>query len=332
MQHRHQQQRAEPMNASSSHPKVKVSLTFSERLYVAGGAITGKMELESRADKGLGLGVIMVELVAVEELTSRDHSATSVFMRSRRVYQGPGVPPSNAVLPHPLAGEPPLPAGYLAARKGRCNFFFKLPVPADAPGSIAFGNGLARVKYEVRATVGVVWKGERRLVSVKQEVELLEGYREEDASEAKGVVVGEGGKVWVQAEVVGGLVVAGESVCVQLHVKNQSAKKTVGVTLSLTRHLHLPAAPAGPAGPPLELSDTLATVSFKGAEYSAPPGQEGVATLVFDVPPRARTVHSYPRPGGDLEPGPRDALFALQATLNIRVAMPAGRLVLAESL
>ena len=100
--HRHQQQRAEPMNASPSHPKVKVSLAFSERVYVAGGAITGKMELEARADKGLGLGIIMVELVAIEELTSRDHNATSVFLHSRRVYQGPGVPPSNAVLPHAL--------------------------------------------------------------------------------------------------------------------------------------------------------------------------------------------------------------------------------------
>ena len=54
------------MNASSSHPKVKASLAFSERLYVAGGAITGKMELESKTDKNLGLSVIMVELVAIE--------------------------------------------------------------------------------------------------------------------------------------------------------------------------------------------------------------------------------------------------------------------------
>jgi hypothetical protein len=62
----HHQQRAEPMNASPHHSKVKVSLAFSDPFYIAGGAVTGKMELESRSDKGLGIGTIMVELVALE--------------------------------------------------------------------------------------------------------------------------------------------------------------------------------------------------------------------------------------------------------------------------
>lgn len=54
------------MNATSHHPKVKVSVTLSDTSYIAGDAVTGKMELESRADKGLGLSIIMVELVAIE--------------------------------------------------------------------------------------------------------------------------------------------------------------------------------------------------------------------------------------------------------------------------
>ena len=58
--------RPEPMNASPHHPKVKVSCILSDPLYVAGGFVTGKMEVECRTDKGLGLGVIMVELFAVE--------------------------------------------------------------------------------------------------------------------------------------------------------------------------------------------------------------------------------------------------------------------------
>src|SRR6266849_4021961 len=60
------QSRPEPMNATPHHSKVKVSVTLSDSFYIAGDAVTGKMELESRADKGLGLGIIMVELVAIE--------------------------------------------------------------------------------------------------------------------------------------------------------------------------------------------------------------------------------------------------------------------------
>ena len=45
------------------------------------------------------------------------------------------------------------------------------------------------------------------------------------------LVVGEGGKVWAQARVVGGMLVAGESACVELQVKNHSAKKVRCISL-----------------------------------------------------------------------------------------------------
>lgn len=54
------------MNATPYHSKVRLSVTLSDKFYIAGDAITGKMELESRADTGLGLGIIAVELVAIE--------------------------------------------------------------------------------------------------------------------------------------------------------------------------------------------------------------------------------------------------------------------------
>ena len=58
--------RPEPMNASPHHPKVRVACKLSDPLYVAGGFVAGKMEVECKTDKGLALGVIMVELFAVE--------------------------------------------------------------------------------------------------------------------------------------------------------------------------------------------------------------------------------------------------------------------------
>ncbi|EIM90720.1 uncharacterized protein STEHIDRAFT_165243 [Stereum hirsutum FP-91666 SS1] len=349
------QSRPEPMNASPNHPKVKVSITLSDPTFVAGGAVTGKMEMECKTDKGLGIGIIMVELFAVEELTSRDHSATSHFLHSRRLFQGPGLPPSNAVLPHPLplpalpssppnastpydpalTGEEPapLPAHYFPSRRGSTTYLFKFPLPPSSPSSIEFGKGLARVRYEVRATVGVVWKEERRLVVVRREVDVVEGFREvrggmemgireggerdegEDADadgeggarfglmgrkEPEGVVVGEHGKVWVHGRVVGGFIIAGESACVELMVKNHSGRKNTSLSLALTRHLHLPrlASSSSSSSPnpqaqsqsQLQISDTLMTVNFKGQDYVAQPGTEGLAMLVFDVPGGARGV------------------------------------------
>ena len=56
----------EPMNATPHHSKVKVSLSFADTTFVAGTHVSGKMEMECRADKGLGIGVMMVELFAVQ--------------------------------------------------------------------------------------------------------------------------------------------------------------------------------------------------------------------------------------------------------------------------
>jgi hypothetical protein len=62
------QSRPEPMNASPHHSKVQVTLTLSDPVYVSGGNISGKMEVESRADLDslLGIGVVMVELYAIQ--------------------------------------------------------------------------------------------------------------------------------------------------------------------------------------------------------------------------------------------------------------------------
>jgi hypothetical protein len=75
--------------------------------------------------------------------------------------------------------------------------------------------------------VGVAWKGEKRLVTDKKSVDVVESYEENDflRIDPEGVIVGENGKIWVQGKVVGGLVVAGESACVELQVKNHSSKK-----------------------------------------------------------------------------------------------------------
>jgi len=56
----------EYMNATPHHSKVKVSVELSSSLFVAGEDITGKVEMECRAEKEVGIGLIMVELFAIQ--------------------------------------------------------------------------------------------------------------------------------------------------------------------------------------------------------------------------------------------------------------------------
>jgi hypothetical protein len=55
------------MNASPHHSKVKITISQADNsIFVAGTHVTGKMEMECRADQGLGIGVMMVELFATQ--------------------------------------------------------------------------------------------------------------------------------------------------------------------------------------------------------------------------------------------------------------------------
>ncbi len=88
--------------------------------------------------------------------------------------------------------------------------------------------------------------------------------------------------------------------------------------LSLRRILVLPSNTKA-AAEPLQISDTLLTVPYKGPDYTLPPGGEGVAHLVFDVPLDARSVR-----GGiyeDEDDRTSEALFCVQASVEVRVSM-----------
>ncbi|KAL6307465.1 hypothetical protein BKA93DRAFT_727408 [Sparassis latifolia] len=319
------QTRLDPMNASPYHPKVRVSLKLAEPLFVAGSTITGKMEVECKADKGLGIGVIMAELFAIEELTSRDHSATSTFLHPRRLFQGPGLPPSNAVHPHPTPGDPPLPCHHYPARRGVTTFLFQFSLPESSPSSINFGSSLANVRYEIRASVSVAWKGQKSFVMDKKLVDVVECFEKDHSrmTVPEGLIVGENGKIWVQGKVVGGFMVAGQPACIELQVKNHSAKKNTGLAVSLTRQLHLSSL-ASSQKQLLQISDTLTSVSFRGAEYIIQAGAEGVANLVVDVPKAARGVKGGKRRGNDESDSTTEPLFEVRCIVSVKLSMGIG--------
>lgn len=251
-------------------------------------------------------------------------------MHSRRLFQGPRLPPSNAVEAYPQPGDPPLPPDYHQARKGRSTFLFRIPLPVTSPPSLVFGTGLAKVRYELRASVGVFWKNERRLVVDKRAIDVVAALPY-DVVPAEGIVVGESGKLWMQGKLVGANVVAGSPACVELQVKNHSARKNSGLTVSLTRTLYLPGATTAP----LQLSDSLTVVPFRGPEYIIPPGAEGIANLVFDVPKQARGVSGGLLDGEEAEngTGPRrtESLFEIRCKVEVKLTMGVGRCVITHN-
>lgn len=128
-----------------------------------------------------------------------------------------------------------MPSNYHQARRGQSTFLFKFPLPSSSPSSINFGGDLARVRYELRASAGVCWKGEKRLVTDRAEVQVVECFSEDDQVTER-VVVGENGKMWLKGTVIGGVIVAGETGCVRLQAKNTSNKKVrASSTLTFVR-------------------------------------------------------------------------------------------------
>jgi hypothetical protein len=79
----------EPMNATNHHSKVRTSLRFGDPLFVAGGAVSGKLEMECKTDKGLGIGVIMVELFAIEGTALLSILILLWLSYARTYFQGP---------------------------------------------------------------------------------------------------------------------------------------------------------------------------------------------------------------------------------------------------
>jgi hypothetical protein len=54
------------MNAGPHHSKVRVTLALADNVFVAGQEVCGKMSVECRSDKSVGIGTISVDLHGVQ--------------------------------------------------------------------------------------------------------------------------------------------------------------------------------------------------------------------------------------------------------------------------
>lgn len=95
-----------------------------------------------------------------------------------------------------------------------------------------------------------------------------------------------------------------------------------GLTIYLNRMLHLS---GSSQKSPIQISDTLITVPFRGTEYIIPPGAEGVASLVFDVPRDARGARGGLLDSHQVGRDPKESLFKVQCTVSVKMSMGFGR-------
>lgn len=73
--------------------------------------------------------------------------------------------------------------------------------------------------------MSVAWRGDKRLVTDKREVKIVEGWDPTNAAPSpQAVVITEGGRIWAQATLTNGVVVGGESACIDLQLKNHTQR------------------------------------------------------------------------------------------------------------
>lgn len=77
---------------------------------------------------------------------------------------------------------------------------------------------------------------------------------------------------------------------------------------------------------PPNILDVATQVEFRGPEYSVPPGVEGIARLVIDIPRHSRGVKGGLR--FDDNGVATEGFFEVCCTLRLRIDMPPGRCVI----
>uniref|UniRef100_V5GGW0 Arrestin C-terminal-like domain-containing protein n=1 Tax=Kalmanozyma brasiliensis (strain GHG001) TaxID=1365824 RepID=V5GGW0_KALBG len=283
----------------TKHPKVKIDVILSSNVFEAGGAITGKVELTCTTGQRLRLGHIAVELEAVEQLTSRDHAATQLFLYNRTLFQGEKLPPSNAVLPAAPVN------GYWTARKGRTSFPFSFRLPSSAPSCVKFA-GNASLRYGLKATVQTWYNEDKMVVTARREAFVLEKWADQlhprfrEPAEAVAdtrLFMGGNGAVWLEAGVSEQLFWGGGQMLIRCGIKNSTKRHLSGIKVSLARRLIFPVGSAegfhdSPDKLSLEprITEIVHERTFKGREYEFDPNAESVCTVAVDVPKDLRTI------------------------------------------
>ncbi|CAO1628486.1 unnamed protein product [Sympodiomycopsis kandeliae] len=309
-------QRAQPMNSITKHPKVKLEVYLDQPAYQAGTAITGTIQVTSATSNHLRLGEIAVELEGFEELSSRDHSATQTFLYNRTLFQGHHLPPSNAVLP-----TSPTQGYYWTARKGKTTFPFTFRIPSSIPSSVTF-SGNASIKYVIKATVQTWYQDNKTIVTTKNTANVLEQWQDEHLEEyytpvekiaESKLFMGGQGSVWLEAYLDRQLFMSTDEISssMKIAIRNASKRDISGLKIDILRSLstgHNNAIPATGTGSGPIISEVIHTRQYK---VDFPSNSEIVLNsdqVQFDIPLDVRTIR-------------KTRLFEIEIALLISVSL-----------
>ncbi|KFH68591.1 hypothetical protein MVEG_05401 [Podila verticillata NRRL 6337] len=277
--------------------KLKIRIFFDSTIFQAGGNLFGRMEITASSSRSLKLGEIAVELAAYEEITSRELTATQSFLSSRLCFQGPDIPPSNAV------SGPCDEYGFWTAKKGKTTFPFAFQLPLDCPSSLVFGQ-TASLRYVVTGLVQVFYHGRDETILKTKEafvVEAWDGYNPEYKLPVKGsnstkLFWGGGGSLVLDAILSEQLHSAGGNLTVEVKVTNDTSRKVQGIRLGVARRLEMVSdKEKAERNPGLKIdttsvSEMIGTQEFKSSSYLFDTGEERTMTINMIVPSNARTI------------------------------------------
>ncbi|KIL57870.1 hypothetical protein M378DRAFT_15969 [Amanita muscaria Koide BX008] len=149
--------------------------------------------MECRADNSLG-GVTTIELKVrwphssstaldfTHDLVGRIVLSETIQLpipsSAKRLFQGQGLPPPNRLelIRNLEPGDGPhLPSHHFHARRGPSTSLFRIPLPVASLSFVNFGGEFTPVKFKVRASTSVSWRSDKRLVTVRKLVDVVEG-------------------------------------------------------------------------------------------------------------------------------------------------------------
>ncbi|KAF9573332.1 hypothetical protein EC968_008786 [Mortierella alpina] len=277
--------------------KLKIRIYFDSTIFQAGGNLFGRMEITSSSSQSLKLGEIAVELAAYEEITSKEFTATQSFLSSRLNFQGPNIPPSNAV------SGPVDEGGFWRAKKGKTTFPFAFQLPLDCPSSLVFGQ-TASLRYVVTGQVQVFYHGRDETIFKSKEafvVEAWDGYNPDyrlpvHATNSTKLFWGGSGSLVLEAMLSERLHSAGGNLAVEVKVKNNTSRKVQGIKVGVSRRLEMVSDKDKVEKNPglkidtVSVSEVIGTQEFKSSSYLFDTGEERTMTVNMVVPGNARTI------------------------------------------
>ncbi|PLW25645.1 hypothetical protein PCANC_28141 [Puccinia coronata f. sp. avenae] len=288
-----------PPNATYNHPIILLNILPSAKLFTAGSKVTGMLEVICKERNSVALGQLAIEFFGIEELKLLDHSAqSSIHGPHKCVFQGPALPPSNAV----ATSEAPIGGHYYTALRGRTKFPFAFPLPSKLPSSTNF-NDKARLCYGLKATCQVLSIESRQnvLVTKSKNVQIVEKLLDwndtkyHEPVEMRGELrdpTGTGAGVWAEVKIDKMLHYSQNSshaddglIRAQLTVKNSTRRMlSGGVNAKICRRLVLPQDPGS-----LTDSSRIQVVrncTFRGIDYEFPAasGQAKTVKLICQLP------------------------------------------------